>query len=447
MIMLNIKERKKFVVNGGCKMRATHIIELKKRGIELTEQQISFIVNGYVKGEVPDYQMSAFLMAVCLKGMSSAETAFLTNAMLLSGDTVDLSSFGALSADKHSTGGVGDKTTLIVAPIVSSLGCIVAKMSGRGLGHTGGTIDKLESIDGFCTDLSHEEFLSQIKRIGIAVIGQTGNLVPADKMIYALRDATATVDSISLIASSIMSKKLAGGAKNIVLDVKYGAGAFMKTKTQAEKLAKEMISIGEAFNRNVSTLITNADAPLGYAVGNSLEVIEAVQVLKGEMRGEIRDLCVDLASNMLMLSLGWDEEYAVQRANEEIDSGRAFSQMKKWVAAQGGNEEMLENTDLFIKAPYIYEVKSEKEGYIEQINAEKIGLASCMLGAGRTKKEDNIDMFAGILFKIKVSDYVKEGCTLATLHTSNKALIKHAEKLFYEALSFSPSPAESSKNA
>lgn len=256
-------------------------------------------------------------------------------------------------------------------------------------------------------------------------------------MIYALRDATATVDSIALIASSIMSKKLAGGAKNIVLDVKYGSGAFMKTKIQAEELAKEMINIGEAFGRNVSVLITNMNAPLGYAVGNSLEVIEAVQVLKGKYRGELRDLCVDLASHMLMLSFGWNKEYAVQKANDEIDSGRAFTQMKKWVSAQGGNEKMLENTDLFNKALYIYEVKSEKEGYIKQINAEKIGLASCILGAGRTKKEDIIDMSAGILLKIKISDYVKEGDTLATLHTSNETLIKDAKRLFYEALSFS----------
>lgn len=418
-------------------MRAIDIIEAKKQGIELTKEQISYMINGYVKGEVPDYQMAAFLMAICLKGMNSIETAFLTEAMVLSGDTVDLTSFGTLSVDKHSTGGVGDKTTLIVAPIVSSLGGVVAKMSGRGLGHTGGTIDKLESIDGFCASLSPEDFLSQIKEIGIAVTGQTGNLVPADKMIYALRDATATVDSIPLIASSIMSKKLAGGAKNIVLDVKYGSGAFMKTKAQAEKLAKEMVNIGEAFGRNMAALITNMDAPLGYAVGNSLEVYEAILVLKGESYGGLRDLCVDIAAHMLMLSFGWSIDYATKKVNDEIDSGRAFTQMKKWIAAQGGNDKMLEDADLFNKAPFIYEVKSYKSGFIKRIDAEKIGKASSALGAGRMKKGDTIDASSGILLKIKVGDFVKEGDTLSTLHTSNEALIKYANELFYEAISFS----------
>lgn len=418
-------------------MNVLTIIELKKQGLELSENQISYMVSGYVKGEVPDYQMAAFLMAVCLKGMSSSETALLTKAMLLSGGTTDLSSFGALSVDKHSTGGVGDKTTLIIVPIVSSLGAVVAKMSGRGLGHTGGTIDKLESIRGFCASLSKEQFFSQVKEIGAAVIGQTGSLVPADKMIYALRDITATVDSIPLIASSIMSKKLAGGAKNIVLDVKYGSGAFMKTRENAEKLSNEMKSIGEAFNKNVSVLITDMSCPLGYAVGNSLEVIEAVQVLKGESHGKLRDLCVDLASHMLMLSFGWSEKEAVQKVNEEIDSGRAFLQMKRWVKAQGGDIKMLENTDLFEKAPFIYEIKSKKSGFIKQIDAEKIGLSSSVLGAGRKQKGDAIDMAAGIVLKIKVCDYVKKGDTLAALHTSNEHLIKEAEKLFNEAISIS----------
>jgi len=414
-------------------MTILDLIDIKKRGEELSGQQISYIVSGFVSGAISDYQMSAFLMAVCLKGMSSRETAELTGAMLRSGDSIDLSRFGSLSVDKHSTGGVGDKTTLIIAPIVSSLGAILAKMSGRGLGHTGGTVDKLESIKGYKTTLSPEEFYAQVERTGIAVIGQTGNLVPADKKIYALRDATSTVESIPLIASSIMSKKLAAGAMNIVLDVKTGSGAFMKTLEESEALAREMVSIGKAYGRNMAALITDMNAPLGNAVGNSLEVIEAAEVLRGEKAGDLRDICTELSAQMLVLCFGWDEEYAKKRINDEIDSKRAFKQMKRWIAAQGGNEAWLENTALFPKAPITAEFKAEKSGYISCINAEKVGLASFVLGAGREKKDDIIDLSAGIVLRHKTGDYVEKGSTLAVMHTSCDTRLKRAEEYLASA--------------
>lgn len=415
-------------------MRILDIIDVKKHGGELTEGQINRIVSGFVSGEVPDYQMSAFLMAVCLKGMSSRETAHLTKVMLESGDTVDLSCFGALSADKHSTGGVGDKTTLIVAPVVSSLGGVVAKMSGRGLGHTGGTIDKLESIEGFRTELSPHSFLAQAKNIGVSVTGQTGNLVPADKKIYALRDATSTVDSIPLIASSIMSKKLAAGAKNIVLDVKMGSGAFMKTLKDAQALAGEMVSIGKSFGRNMAALITNMDVPLGQAVGNSLEVIEAVQTLKGGGCKDLREVSMAISAQMLSLCFGWDEKTALERVNDEVDSGRAFTQMKKWVSAQGGNAAWLDNTELFPKAPFTYEIKARTDGYVTQIDTEKVGAASCVLGAGRAKKDDTIDMSAGIVLSHKIGCSIEKGCVLAVLHTSDESRILEAQKILNEAI-------------
>ncbi len=411
-------------------MRVKDLIEKKKNGESLTEAEIRFLIEGYTEGSVADYQMAAFAMAVCFKGMTFEETKVLTDAMMNSGDTVDLSEFGTNTVDKHSTGGVGDKTSLIVGPIAASLGCTVAKMSGRGLGHTGGTVDKLESIEGFKSELSPADFISQVKKTGIAIIGQSADLAPADKKLYSLRDATSTVDSIPLIASSIMSKKLAAGAKSIVLDVKTGSGAFMKDFESAEKLARTMVDIGKALGRNMCALITDMDTPLGYAVGNSLEVAEAVAVLKGESRGDLREVCVALASNMVSLVKGISKEEAEKLAIDSIETGAAFEKLKEWVGAQGGNTEFLDDTSLFPKASFEYEVKAEKSGYIIAMDAEKVGSAACILGAGRLKKDDSIDHSAGIVLKAKTGDLVNAGDTLAVLHTSDESLISAAEKVY-----------------
>ena len=318
-------------------MRMVDLIEKKRDGGVLTDEEIRFIIEGFTAGAIPDYQMSAFAMTVFYRGMDAHETAVLTDAMMHSGDTIDLSRFGDKSVDKHSTGGVGDKTTLIVAPIVASLGGKMAKMSGRGLGHTGGTVDKLESIPGFRTTLSAEEFMQQVEDVGVAVIGQSGNLTPADKKLYALRDVTATIDSLPLITSSIMSKKLAAGSHSIVLDVKVGSGAFMKTAEDGRKLAESMVTIGKACGRRVTAVMTNMDIPLGYRIGNALEVMEAVDVLRGHGSDDLREVCTALAENMLMLCNGWDEERARAEVAEAVASGKAFETMKKWIAAQGGN--------------------------------------------------------------------------------------------------------------
>lgn len=418
-------------------MNLKEIIEKKKRGLELSSEEIEFFVNGFTKGELPDYQMSALLMAICLCGMTKKETSTLTGAMLNSGDTVDLSLFGDKSADKHSTGGVGDKTTLIVAPIVASLGCIVAKMSGRGLGHTGGTVDKLESIKGYRTTLDREQFLSQVKRVGCAVIGQSGSLAPADKKLYALRDTTATVDSIPLIASSIMSKKLASGAHSIVLDVKVGSGAFMKTKEEAAELAREMVDIGRAFGRRVCAVLTNMDTPLGWAVGNSLEVIEAINVLKGKIKGELYDICICLATHMVSSVHSIPVEEAQKQVVQAVESGKAFEKMKEWVSAQGGLSSWLCDTSLFPTAPVTYEVKSPRTGYISKMDSEMIGNAASVLGAGRMTKEDEIDLAAGIMLKAKTGDFVRVGDPLAVLHTSCLEKAKSGEEKYLSAVTFS----------
>ena len=410
-------------------MRMTDIIEKKKRGHGLTEAEIRWMIQGYTDGSIPDYQMSAFAMAVCFRGMDEEETAVLTDAMMRSGDIVDLSRFGELSVDKHSTGGVGDKTTLIVAPIVACLGGKMAKMSGRGLGHTGGTVDKLESIPGFCTTLSQEDFAAQVEHIGVAVIGQSGDLTPADKKLYALRDVTATVDSIPLIASSVMSKKLAAGAKNIVLDVKCGSGAFMKTPRDAKQLAEAMVSIGKRCGRNMAALITNMDVPLGNAVGNALEVKEAMEVLRGK-EGDLRQVCVALASYLLSLCHGWELRQAEERVRDVIDSGKAFDTFRRWIEAQGGCLEAMEPPCAY------FAVKAEQDGYISAMDAEKIGSASCLLGAGRMKKDDAIDHRAGIILEKKTGDYVQKGQTLAVFYTG-KEDASAAVELFRSALEFS----------
>lgn len=414
-------------------MRMYDVIKKKRDGGELSKEEIQFFIDGYVEGSIPDYQASALCMAIFYKGMTEEETATLTLAMANSGDTVDLSVFGDKTVDKHSTGGVGDKTTLVVAPIVSSLGCVIAKMSGRGLGHTGGTVDKLESIDGFNTALSPDEFFSQAEKIGIAVVGQTGNLTPADKKLYALRDVTATVDSIPLIASSIMSKKIAAGSHTIVLDVKYGSGAFMKTPEDAEALAREMVRIGNNCGRKTSAVISNMDRPLGYNIGNALEVKEALEILNNRGAEDLREVCISLASQIVALSKAISFDEARSLAEESLTSGKALAKFKEWIGTQGGNTAWIDDPTLFPEATASYEVKSPKNGYIEKTDAETIGIASVVLGAGRETKDDIIDMSAGIILHKKNGDYVNEGDTLATLYTCDETTLPSAEEKFLSA--------------
>ena len=385
-------------------MRMYDIITKKKHGEELTDAEINFFIDGYTKGEIPDYQASSLTMAICLKGMTERETAALTIAMAHSGDTVDLSEFGELSVDKHSTGGVGDKTTLIVAPIVASLGAKVAKMSGRGLGHTGGTVDKLESFPGYDVALDAEKFRRQVREIGIAVIGQSGNLAPADKKLYALRDVTATVDSIPLITSSIMSKKLAAGTHSIVLDVKCGSGAFMSTPEAARELAEGMVKIGKAAGRRVSALITNMDRPLGHAVGNILEVKEALSVLAGNGPLDLTEVCYALAREMAVLALKLTPKEAGAAVENAIKSGRALEKFKEWIAMQGGDTKYIEHVELFPNTRYTLDVISQNGGYITKMNTERIGAVAVMLGAGRATKSDAIDYAAGLMIHKKTGD-------------------------------------------
>ena len=423
-------------------MRAYDIIYKKRNGEALSREEIDFIVNGFVSGDVPDYQMSALSMAICLKGMNSDETLWLTDAMMRSGDTVNLDMFGELCVDKHSTGGVGDKTTLVVAPIVASLGGKIAKMSGRGLGHTGGTVDKLESLGAYRSSLSGEEFLAQVEKIGIAVTGQSGNLVPADKKLYALRDVTATVDSIPLIASSIMSKKLASGAHSIVLDVKCGNGAFMKIEDDAVALASAMIDIGKGFGRKVRALITDMNVPLGRFIGNSLEVYEAIQVLMGVGEENLTLLCTELASSMLSLALGISDKEAKERVAYAISSGIALEKMKEWIGTQGGDVSFICRPKLLINANCQKKLVAKCDGYISAINAELCGVASMLLGAGRSKKDDEIDSFAGIELLCEYGQYVKYGTELAIMYASDSSLFDNAEKTLENAFEFSDSPAE-----
>ena len=420
-------------------MRMYDIIHKKRHGEELTKEEIDFFVKGFTLGNIEDAQAAALCMAVMFVGMSDEETACLTLAMAESGDTVDLSMFERLSVDKHSTGGVGDKTTLIVAPIVASLGAKVAKMSGRGLGHTGGTVDKLESIKGYKTTLTSEEFISQVEKIGVAVIGQTGDLAPCDKKLYALRDVTATVESIPLITSSIMSKKIAAGSRSIVLDIKCGSGAFMKTPEQAEELGRKMVDIGKACGRNMSAVVTDMDTPLGYAIGNSLEVIEAIKVLRGELKGDLRDVCEILAANMVSLSLGFEYDESRAMVSEAIDSGNAYNKFVEWIKAQGGDVSMIENTELFPSAPLKKMIYASETGYISRMNAESIGTASVILGAGRESKNDVIDMSAGIILNKKTGDEIKEGDLLATLYSSDNKKLMQGEAVFNSAIEISQS--------
>ena len=426
-------------------MRMYDIITKKKHGEELTDLEIQEFVTEYTAGNIPDYQVSALMMAIYFRGMTDRETSTLTMAMSTSGDTVDLSEFGSLTVDKHSTGGVGDKTTMVVAPIAASLGCRLAKMSGRGLGHTGGTVDKLESFPGFDTSLPPDKFFQQVRDHGIAVIGQSGNFAPADKKLYALRDVTATVDSIPLITSSIMSKKLAAGSASIVLDVKCGSGAFMREPEDAETLATKMVEIGKRCGRNMAALITNMDIPLGFAIGNSLEVKEAYEVLSGRGPADLREVCVELATNMVSLSLGIDPEDAKARVLDAIESGKGRAKFAEWIVAQGGDADLAADPSKLPESSIKYEIKAREAGYISKMNAEEIGVASVVLGAGRETKDSVIDHSAGIILVKKLGDKVEIGDTLAVLHTNNESAIPSAESKFLGAISYSADKVELGK--
>jgi pyrimidine-nucleoside phosphorylase len=417
-------------------MRIYDIITKKKRGEELSKEEIDFFVFGYTRGEIPDYQISALLMAICLTNMTDKETLALTEAISSSGDSVDLSAFGNLSADKHSTGGVGDKTTLIVAPLAASLGCKVAKMSGRGLGHTGGTIDKLEAFPGYKTTLSPKQFISQVAEVGVAVIGQSGNLAPADKKLYALRDVTATVDSVPLICSSIMGKKLPSGAKNIVLDVKYGSGAFMKTKEDAQILASEMVKIGKLANRRVAALVTDMDTPLGFAIGNSLELKEAIALLSGNGPEDLKEICINLAAAMAHLAFEIPFDEALKRAEDNLENGKAFEKFKEWISAQGGDASYACYPEKFENAAFSFDIISDVDGFIEKTDSELIGLAACELGAGRKTKEDEIDFTAGIILEKKTGDAISVGEKIATLYSNSEEKLLPASEIFKSALTF-----------
>lgn len=415
-------------------MRMYDIIKKKRDGHALSKEEIEFAIQGCTAGSIPDYQMSALLMAIYFQGMNDEETSMMTESMAHSGDMVDLSAIKGIKVDKHSTGGVGDKTTLIAAPIVASCGVKVAKMTGRGLGHTGGTADKLESIKGFKISLEREKFFEIVNDIGLSVIGQSGNLAPADKKLYALRDVTATVDKIPLIAASIMSKKLAAGSDCIMLDVKVGSGAFMKSIEDSVKLATTMVNIGEKAGKRTAALITNMDVPLGHAIGNSLEVIEAVNTLKGDGPKDLTEVCVKLAANMLSLAGKGDIEDCTKMAESSIKDGSAFEKLKQMVKAQGGDVSMLDDTSKFEKSSIAYDLKSDSHGYISIMDTEKCGITSVILGAGRETTDSQIDSSAGITIKAETGDYVKEGDILATLHTNKQNLVATAERMYRSAV-------------
>lgn len=418
-------------------MRIYDIIARKRDGFELTDEEIRFFIEGYVKEDIEDYHAAALMMAIYLNGMSDREMVSLTLEMAKSGDMLDLSVIDGVTADKHSTGGVGDKTTLIVAPVVASLGAKVAKMSGRGLGHTGGTVDKLESIEGFNVALSPEEFIATVRKTGICVVGQTGNLAPADKKIYGLRDSTATVGCMPLIASSIMSKKLAAGSQCIVLDVKYGSGAFMKNTTDAEELSRKMVDIGKMAGRRMAAVISDMDTPLGKNIGNTLEIVEAVETLRGKGPADLREVSLTLASELVALVREIDCAEARALCERALDDGSAYRKFLEFISAQGGNIDVITDTDKLPKARIVHKVLAKESGYISLKDAEKIGSASVVLGAGREKKEDSIDYTAGIILHKKTGDKVGEGDVIAEFHTNDECKILSAEKLFFEAVKVS----------
>ena len=410
-------------------MRIVEIIEKKRDGHALSEQEINFWIDGIKNKTIPDYQTSALLMAITLNGMDLEETTYLTTAMVNSGDVVDLSSIEGVKVDKHSTGGVGDKTSIIISPIVASCGGKVAKMSGRGLGHTGGTLDKLESISGYQVEIDNQTFIDQVNDINVALVGQTGNLVYADKVIYALRDVTGTVQSLPLIAASIMSKKIAGGADSIVLDVKFGEGAFMKDVESAKALAETMIAIGKKLDRDVTALLTNMNQPLGYHIGNALEVYESIKTLQNEGPKDLEELCLVASGYMLLhgnIVDSFEEGYKI--AKQSLEDGSAFDTFKEWITAQGGDISFLDDLDAFIESHYKVEVRSDVSGNVDDLKALELGMTSLHLGAGRSTVEDVIDMKAGIILNKKIGDYVEKGEVLGTLLSNSEIEESHIEE-------------------
>lgn len=417
-------------------MNMIDIIIKKAKKKELNAKEIDFFVQGYTKNQIPDYQVSSLLMAILLNGMTLKETTALTKSMLDSGKVNDLSTIQGVTVDKHSTGGVGDKTTLVLAPLVASCGLVMAKMSGRGLGHTGGTIDKLESIPGFNTSLSSQQFFDQVNRIHVAVIGQTDELVPADKKLYALRDVTGTVDSMPLIASSIISKKIASGAQIIELDVKYGDGAFMKTKKDAKALAQLMIQVGKKLNKKIRAVISDMNEPLGYAIGNNLEVIESIETLKGRGPQDLKNLCLHICADFLVAAKRFKQyDEALQFATKQLESQAALEKFKEFVMAQGGDVRCVDDYSYFKQAKYTYSILSEQTGKIKKVKALQIGHAAMLLGGGRQSKEDIIDMSAGIVLKVKAKETIKKQEPLAVLYT-DKPLTKEIETLVKSAFVF-----------
>ena len=417
-------------------MRMYDIILKKRSNLPLTDEELRFLISGYVNGDIPDYQVSALLMTIVFNGMNARELGTLTMAMAQSGNMVDLSNIDGITVDKHSTGGVGDKTTLIIGPLVAACGGKVAKMSGRGLGHTGGTIDKMESIPNLQVSLDQEAFMNQVNRIGLAVIGQSEGLAPADKKLYALRDVTGTVDSIPLIASSVMSKKLASGAQAILLDVKVGSGAFMKTIDDARALAKAMVDIGTENGRSVKAVLTDMDRPLGHAIGNALEIREVINTLKGHGPEDLTHECLIMAAHMLVLSQICDYETAISRVQQALNSGAALERLRMMIDAQGGDSRVLDDESLLAIGKFTYDVTAPQDGYITHMNTEQCGIASVMLGAGRTVKDGPIDYSAGIVMHKKTGDAVRAGESIATLYASHESLLVNAAKTYLEAITF-----------
>ena len=415
-------------------MRMYDIILKKRANLPLTDKEIRFVIDGYVKGEIPDYQVSALLMTIVFNGMNARELGTLTLAMAQSGNMVDLSNIDGITVDKHSTGGVGDKTTLIIAPLVAACGGKVAKMSGRGLGHTGGTIDKMESIPNLKVSLEKDAFINQVNKIGLAVIGQSEGLAPADKKLYALRDVTGTVDSIPLIASSVMSKKLASGAQAILLDVKVGSGAFMKNIEDARELAKAMVDIGKENGRSVKAILTDMDRPLGHAIGNALEIREVIDTLKGHGPEDLTHECIIMAAHMLVLSHKCDYETALSRVQEALDSGAALERLRMMIDAQDGDSRVIDDESLLAIGKFTYDVTAPQDGYITHMNTEQCGIASVMLGAGRTVKDGPIDYSAGIVMHKKTGDAVRMGERIATLYASDESLFTNAAQTYLAAI-------------
>ena len=415
-------------------MRMYDIILKKRANLPLTDEEIRFVIDGYVKGEIPDYQVSALLMTIVFNGMNARELGTLTLAMAQSGNMVDLSNIDGITVDKHSTGGVGDKTTLIIAPLVAACGGKVAKMSGRGLGHTGGTIDKMESIPNLKVSLEKDAFINQVNKIGLAVIGQSEGLAPADKKLYALRDVTGTVDSIPLIASSVMSKKLASGAQAILLDVKVGSGAFMKNIENARELAKAMVEIGKENGRSVKAILTDMDRPLGHAIGNALEIREVIDTLKGHGPEDLTHECIIMAAHMLVLSHMCDYETALNRVQQALDSGVALERLRLMVDAQGGDSRVIDDESILIIGQFTYDVIALQDGYIIHMNTEQCGIASVMLGAGRIIKDGPIDYSAGIVMHKKTGDAVSMGERIATLYASDESLFTNAAQTYLAAI-------------